>query len=333
MRMKLVTFLAKRQRRLGALEGGKIIDLNAGYALYLWKSKKEKRAVLKADQVIPCDMISFLERGERALKTAHRVVDFLKASSAGKILKDPVGRRVIYNADQVKLMAPVPRPPLVIDAAFNSPDIIREAIAFGLSKGTPIDEPKKPAWFMVPPSCVIGPGDPIIHPKMSKHVMNSIELCVVIGKKAWKVPKENAAEYIAGYTIGNDVTMIDHQIDESFVYSLARAKSYPSFKPMGPCLVLKDQIKDPHNLRFVARVNGEVKQSGSTKENIFSVYDFVTTITQYHPLEVGSTINMGAYMGDEVRCTPVKIVIKPGDLTSNEIEGIGVLENPVIAEQ
>jgi len=180
------------------------------------------------------------------------------------------------------------------------------------------DIPSEPLIFLKPPSAVIGPGEPIVLPRLSRRVDYEAELAVVIGHPARHVPPERALEYVLGYTCGNDVTARDLQRRDG---QWTRSKSFDTFCPLGPCI---ETHLDASALRVVCRVNGEVRQEGNTADMVFSVPDLIAFISQVMTLEPGDVIMTGTPMG----VGP----LAPGDVVEVEIEGIGTLRNPVMAE-
>jgi 2-keto-4-pentenoate hydratase/2-oxohepta-3-ene-1,7-dioic acid hydratase in catechol pathway len=178
--------------------------------------------------------------------------------------------------------------------------------------------PDEPLLFLKPPSALIGPGQPIVRPSGYERVDYEGELAIVIGKRARHVPAARALEYIRGYTILNDVTVRDLQKKD---VQYTRAKGFDSFCPVGPRVV---EGLDPSRLRLVTRVNGVVKQDGSTSDLIFGVAALIEFVSRVMTLEEGDLITTG---------TPPGVGnLVPGDQVEIEIEGIGVLANPVIGE-
>lgn len=205
----------------------------------------------------------------------------------------------------VKLLAPV-CPGKIIAIGRNYKDHAKEMKA---------ELPTEPLIFMKATSAVINPEDKIVLPQMSKRVEYEGELTIVIGKRAKNVPREEAKNYILGYTCANDVTARDlQQKDGQWI----RAKSFDTFCPLGPCIATDI---DPGNLAIQTRLNGEVKQSSNTKELIFPVDFLVNYISQVMTLFPGDIICTG---------TPAGVgEIHSGDKIEVEIEGIGTLVNYV----
>lgn len=181
-----------------------------------------------------------------------------------------------------------------------------------------MDVPAEPLLFFKPPSSVIGPLEPIVYPILSQQVDYEGELAVVIGQRVRNVPPEKAHDFVLGYTCGNDVTARDLQRRDN---QWTRAKGFDTFCPLGPCIVTD---LDPAHLTIQTRVNGEIRQSTSTTDMVFGVAELIATISQVMTLEPGDVILTG---------TPSGVgPLQPGDVVEVEIEGIGILRNPVVSQ-
>lgn len=177
--------------------------------------------------------------------------------------------------------------------------------------------PSEPLMFMKPPSALIGPGEPIYRPSGYERVDHEAELAVVIGRTARHVRAQDALDYVMGYTCLNDVSVRDLQRKDG---QWTRAKGFDSFCPVGPRIV---GGLDPRDLAIGARLNGEVRQDSRTSDLIFGVADLIAFVSRYMTLEVGDLLSTG---------TPSGVGnMQPGDHIEIEIEGIGVLGNPVVA--
>ena len=189
--------------------------------------------------------------------------------------------------------------------------------AHAAEMGKPL--PAEPLMFLKPPSAVIGDGEPIRRPAGFARVDHEAELGVVIGTRAHRVPKDRALEVVAGYTCVNDVSVRELQQRDG---QWARAKGFDSFCPIGPRVVAG---LDPSNLRIMARVNGETRQDSTTADLIFDVPTLIAFVSEYMTLEVGDVISTG---------TPAGVGnLAVGDVCEIEIEGIGILRNPVVARE
>ena len=178
--------------------------------------------------------------------------------------------------------------------------------------------PEEPLLFMKPPSALIGPGAPIVRPRGYERVDFEGELCIVMGRRATRVARDRALDYVRGYTICNDVTVRDLQKKD---VQYTRAKGFDTFCPVGPRVA---EGLDPSDLKIVTRLNGTTRQSSSTSDLIFDVPFVIAFVSRVMTLEEGDLITTG---------TPPGVGnLTPGDVVEIEIQGIGVLSNPVVGE-
>jgi len=178
--------------------------------------------------------------------------------------------------------------------------------------------PKEPLIFLKPPSSLIANGDSIVYPALSERVDFEGELGVVIGKQARNVAKEDALDYVLGYTVVNDITARDLQRKDG---QWTRGKGFDTFCSVGPWIVLKEEAQF-ETMRVVTTLNGEVKQDGSVLDMLFPVDVIIAYVTQFMTLEPGDLIATG---------TPPGVgPMQPGDTVQVEVTGIGQLRNPVI---
>ena len=215
------------------------------------------------------------------------------------------------------LLAPVPRPGKIVCVGLNYHDHAEE-------QGE--DPPDRPLLFAKAPTSVTDPGKPIVHPPEVDQVDYEVELAVVMGRTAHRVSADDARDYVAGYTVCNDVSARDAQFaDEQFF----RGKSYDTFAPLGPTLVAEGAL-DPGKLAVECRVDGEVLQESSTAEFIFGVEELVEYISHAMTLRPGDVISTGTPGGVGIFRDPPRL-LEPGDTVAVEVEGIGTLRNPVVA--
>jgi len=192
--------------------------------------------------------------------------------------------------------------------------------------------PKFPVLFMKSPGAVQNPGDPIELPRKleSTRVDYECELAVVIGKTCKNVSRERALEYVLGYSCGNDISARDWQKDFGGS-QWCRGKTFDTFCPLGPALVTADEIPNPNELTIKTILNGETVQSANTNDMIFDVPTLIAFLSGSTTLLPGTVILTGTPQGVGVARTP-PVFLKPGDAVTVEIEKIGQLHNPVIAE-
>jgi 2-keto-4-pentenoate hydratase/2-oxohepta-3-ene-1,7-dioic acid hydratase in catechol pathway len=216
-----------------------------------------------------------------------------------------------HAADGVRLLSPV-EAPRIIGVGLNYVSHIRECN---------LSTPALPMLFMKHPSAVIGPGEPIVHPRQAQKVDYEGELAAVIGRQARRVSEDRALEHVLGYTCANDVSERVTQLAEMKMGCLLVGKSYDTFCPLGPVIATG---LDPTTLDLTVRLNGQVRQRINTSDLLFSVARLVSYLSQAMTLWPGDVILTG---------TPSGVgPIQPGDVVEVEISGIGILRNPVIAE-
>lgn len=217
-----------------------------------------------------------------------------------------------YHPDAVVWLPPV-LPTKVVGAALNYAD---HAAELGVAS------PEEPALFFKPLSSLVGHRAPVVYPSGAEYLHYEVELAVVIGRTCRRVKAADAYTVIRGYTIFNDVTVRDYV--RNFYRPPVRAKGYDTFGPVGPWVV-EGEIEDPHRLTLRARVNGEVRQEGTTAHLIHRIPDLIEFISSIMTLEPDDLVLTG---------TPKGIShVYPGDVMQMEIEGIGALENPVVSEE
>jgi 2-keto-4-pentenoate hydratase/2-oxohepta-3-ene-1,7-dioic acid hydratase in catechol pathway len=227
--------------------------------------------------------------------------------------------KAALSMDGIKLLAPVPAPPRIFGIGVNYAEHAAES-------DTPMQ--KVPTVFMVLSSSVVGPDENVILPKATEKPDYEAELAVVIGKPGYQIPASAAMEHVFGYTIMNDVSARDVQKATS---QFTLGKSFPTFAPMGPWVVSKDEIADPHALAISMTIGGEKLQNSNTKMMIFGVPALIEYISGITPLQVGDVISTGTPAGVGMGRTPPRW-LKPGEEMVIEVEGIGELRNKTVAE-
>jgi 2-keto-4-pentenoate hydratase/2-oxohepta-3-ene-1,7-dioic acid hydratase in catechol pathway len=252
---------------------------------------------------LPREMTALLAAGSAALATAANAA--LRAK-----------HRIPLSA--VRLAAPILRPPKFLAIGLNYADHVAEA---GL------ETPSLPTVFNKQSTCVTGPNDPVHLPRVSAALDYEGELGFVIGKRCRHVPKGRAHEVIAGYLVVNDVSVRDWQLR---IPTWTMGKSFDTHGPLGPWLTTADEI-EPSGLRLRTWVNGELRQDSNTKQLIFDCAAIVEHLSTAFTLEPGDVIATGTPGGVGIAMKPPKL-LKVGDVMKVEIDGLGTLENPVVAE-
>jgi 2-keto-4-pentenoate hydratase/2-oxohepta-3-ene-1,7-dioic acid hydratase in catechol pathway len=218
-----------------------------------------------------------------------------------------------------QLLSPVPRPGKVICIGLNYRDHAAES---------KMPVPESPITFSKYVTSVTHPSSPVFLPRVSQKVDYEAELAVVIGRRAKHVARAEAFEYVLGYTNFNDVSARDFQFADG---QWQRGKSCDTFAPIGPAIVTVDDVPDPHRLRIQLRLNGETMQDSTTAQLIFGVDQLISFLSETVTLEPGDIIATGTPPGVGFARKP-PVFLKPGDLMEVEVEGLGVLSNPVLAE-
>ena len=260
--------------------------------------------LLAADASLPSSIRALLEAGPLALQKAETVAE------------EATG---LLEMSAIKLAAPIPNPDKILCIGLNYADHAAES-------GQPL--PDFPIVFSKYSNTVIGSGDAIVLPKVTDQVDYEAELGFVIGKRARHVSEADALEYVAGYLNVNDVSARDYQTRTS---QWTMGKSFDTFAPMGPALVTADEAPDPHNLAIRLWIGDDTLQDSSTSQLIFSVPQLLADISQVMTLEPGDIVSTGTPPGVGAARTPPRW-LRPGETVNMEIEGLGVLSNPVVAE-
>ena len=224
-----------------------------------------------------------------------------------------------FEVDEVKFHAPLPNPPRVFAIGLNYRDHAAES---------KMALPKVPVVFFKMNTAIIGPGEKIVLPKNSTQPDYEAELAFVIGKGGYRIPSSAWREHVYGYTMVNDVSARDVQRATS-QWSLG--KSFPTFAPMGPWVVSKDEIADPHRLGISMTIGGERLQDANTSQMIYQIPALIEYLSSIVPLQVGDVISTGTPAGVGMGRTPQRW-LKAGDEMVVSIEGIGELRNAVVGE-
>lgn len=219
----------------------------------------------------------------------------------------------------VELLAPVLSPGKVICLGLNYRGHVAE---------TKRELPTYPVLFTKFADALVGPYDPILAPPESKQIDYEAELAVIVGRPGRRIAKEGALTVVAGYTVANDVTMRDYQYKS---HQWLQGKAWPRSTPLGPWLVTGDEIDHARALRIRLERNGEQLQNSNTERMIFDVPTTISALSEFVSLAPGDVILMGTPDGVGFRREP-PVFLRPGDRVRVEIEGIGAIDNPVVAE-
>jgi 2-keto-4-pentenoate hydratase/2-oxohepta-3-ene-1,7-dioic acid hydratase in catechol pathway len=260
----------------------------------------------EADPELPTGMCRFLALGKTGLERAAAAIN------KGKPI--PLAG--------IKILPPVPKPQKIICIGLNYADHAKE---------TGKEPPPEPVVFCKFATALRAHGEPIVIPRLTSKVDYEAELVAIIGTGGRHIPRERALEHVAGYACGHDVSARDWQAHKPGGQWLL-GKSFDSFAPLGPELVTADALGDVGNLRISLRLNGVTMQDSRTSQLIFGVAELVSYLSGVCTLNPGDLIYTGTPPGVGVARKP-PVYLKPGDTVEVEIENIGVLENPVVAEE
>jgi 2-keto-4-pentenoate hydratase/2-oxohepta-3-ene-1,7-dioic acid hydratase in catechol pathway len=302
--------------RMGVLVADDIVaDVRAGHALFLLDERRNAKGEDLASIFMPPYITQFLYLGEpgwEALAETHAwMANLVRSDADARGLR---GEPLFLPLSECRLYAPV-RPGKLIAASRNYPGPHREAHAL-------------PAAFLKPVSALTGPGRDILKPITCTELDCETELAVVIGKRCKNVDPEKAYEVIAGYTILNDITAQDVSRAERTAGHVLLGKGFDTFAPLGPWLVTRDELPNPMSLTIHTRVNGEVRQDGTTSAMINPVTRLVSYLSQMSlmPGDVIATGSPAPLQGAR------KGSLMAGDVIESEISGIGILRNAVVDE-
>jgi 2-keto-4-pentenoate hydratase/2-oxohepta-3-ene-1,7-dioic acid hydratase in catechol pathway len=222
------------------------------------------------------------------------------------------------SLDAVKLLAPLPDPPRIFCIGLNYRDHAVES---------KMEIPKVPTVFLKLPSALVGANAAIELPSISSQPDYEAEFACVIGKGGSRIARDAWQEHVFGYTILNDVSARDVQLSTS---QWTLGKSFNTFAPLGPAIVTKDEIADPHALDVKLSIDGEVLQHSNTRELIFKLPDLIAYISSITPLQAGDIISTGTPAGVGLGRTPQRW-LKAGETITIEVSDLGALVNPVVA--
>lgn len=293
--MRFVQFLAHGKVRLGAL-----ITVTA-------KNVPSVQVVDigLANENLPHDMLSILQSPDpTTMNDVRRAVD-------SEECRRPV--------NSVRLISPISNPGKIMCIGLNYRDHCEEL-------GLPV--PKVPVIFNKLPSSIVGPNCNIIHPSETQALDWEVELAVVIGKRANHVEESKAMDHVFGYTVANDVSARDWFSADINAGQWIIGKSMDTFCPLGPAIVTKDEIEDPHNLQISCRVNGDIKQNGNTKHMAHRIETLVSLVSRYCTLHPGDLLLTGTPPGVGSCMKPPQF-LKKGDVVECEIENVGTISNQV----
>jgi acylpyruvate hydrolase len=301
--MRLVTYSRNNESRLGVLLDKKVVDVQSAYQRYCHATNQPTTWINSYSS-----MLDFLKAGKDGLKVLIETIQFAQT----KMIKD---KDVLFDLDDVTLLAPLSNPGKVICIGGNFP---------AAGKLTP----DYPIIFLKPASTITGPGMPVWVSELTANVAYEVELAVVIGKRARKVTAGDAMNYVAGFTLAND---LGDRVLEKRTSQWTTGKMFDSFTPLGPVILTPDEIADVNNLPMETWVNDQQVQKGNAGEMFFDVDYLVSYISTLTTLEPGDIILTGSPKLINGEPAP-SVNLKSGDTVKISVGGLGELTNPVQEE-
>jgi 2-keto-4-pentenoate hydratase/2-oxohepta-3-ene-1,7-dioic acid hydratase in catechol pathway len=299
--MKLLTYKTQNtEPRLGFLHNNQVVDMEDFGEI--------------SNFPLPNDMLDLIDLGFDIIAEITELISETEASFFEEIS---------YKLEQVTFLAPIEKPRKnIIGIGLNYTEHVAES-ARGLDTTGKL--PAKPIIFSKPPTTVIGTNTEIIkNTKLTSQLDWECELAVIISKKGKYVAKEDALDYVFGYTVINDISARDCRREGQWIVS----KGQDTFAPMGPVLVTKDEIENPHNLNLTLKVNGVEKQSSNTKFMLFNINDLIEDLSIVFTLEPGDIIATGTPAGVGAGRNPQEWMYD-GDVVEATVEGIGTIVNTI----
>lgn len=252
------------------------------------------------------------------------IIDFLEAGTSARATYDSVTEAsgTVIPLSEVTLHAPVPRPEKYLAIGMNYADHGEEAKKLG------VDVPPFQLWFNKQVSCITGPYDNVVLPRVSEKLDYEVELAVVIGKTCRYVSEADAPSVVGGFMVANDVSARDWQLRTG---TMTLGKSFDTHGPIGPWLTLPHEVGDPHALGLRTLINGEIRQNGNTSDLIYNLWAQISYLSQVMTLRPGDILASGTPSGVGVAMNPPQF-LKIGDVMRVEVDGLGYLENRIVAD-
>ena len=280
--------------RLMAEQNGKLVDLNAAGGVY-YAAQGDTNPQQLADANLPNDMITFFSNGKRSLDAGYAVLAYMENAHPQAGL---VGQQLVYDKQGVTILAPVTRPNIIFDG------MVYEGHVKHHYGEIPAGYYKRPVWNTQSGSTVVGTGAPLFKPKYTAQYDFEFEMGFYIGKRGCNIKPEEALDYVAGFTVFNDVSARDAQADEAVMaLGPAKGKFFRNSLVMGPCVVTKDELPDYDDLAMTARVNGEVVTENRTSGMLFTLGELVAKISEDAYLNPGDFIGLGTSPEGNATCS------------------------------
>jgi acylpyruvate hydrolase len=310
--MKLVSYSWQGYEALGALLNDRVVDLHRAHLARLLHARDADELAV-ADLRVPTNLFRLLTGGSKSIAAAQEALEFFEHHAAN-------GRAGLsHPLSDIRLLPPIGRPGKLVCVGLNYRSHLTEI-------GESI--PRYPILFHKAGTSIVGDGEPIVLPRVSEQVDYEGELAVVIGRRGKYIPQDQALTYIAGYTCANDVSAHDLEFRTS---QWTSGKMLDTFCPLGPVLLTADEVSDPASLRLKTTLSGRTVQDERLSDMVFSVSYLVHYISSLATLEPGDVILTGTPAGVGCNKQP-QVFLHPGDRVCVQIDAIGTLTNPVVAE-
>lgn len=299
--MKLLTYLTSdNEPRAAFVHNNKAVDLEDFGDV--------------ANFPLPNNLLELIDMGIEVIAEINTLLEDISENELNEIS---------YDLNEIQITAPIPKPRKnIIGIGLNYTEHVAESAR---TLDTTGKLPQKPIIFSKPPTTVTGPNtNVLLNSNLTQQLDWEVELAVVIGKKGKYVAKENALDYVFGYTIINDISARDCRREGQWIVS----KGQDTFAPMGPFLVTKDEIENPHNLNLSLKLNGIEKQNSNTQFMLFNINDLIEDLSTVFTLEPGDIIATGTPAGVGAGRNPQEWM-KEGDVMECYVEGIGTIVNTV----
>lgn len=301
--MKLVTYkTAVTQGRLGFMHNNAIIDMEDFGEI--------------SNFPLPNDMLDLIDMG---FEIIAEIDDLLRNTDADDL------QEISYSIDEVTLLAPIEKARKnIIGIGLNYTEHVAESARTLDTSGK---LPEKPIIFSKPPTAITGPNtNVILNTKLTQQLDYEVEIAVIIGKDGKNIAAADAYDYVFGYTVINDISARDCRREGQWIVS----KGQDTFAPMGPVIVTKDELSDPHNLNLSLKLNGVEKQNSNSKFMLFNINALIEDLSTVFTIEAGDIIATGTPAGVGAGRNPQEWM-KDGDIIEATVEGIGTLINTVRA--
>ncbi len=308
-------------QRLMAEADGALIDLNAAGGVY-YHAQGDTNPEQLSNANLPNDMVTFFKNGARSLKAGYDTLAFVQKNHPEQGLS---GQKLVYAMNDVHILAPVVQPNIIFDG------MVYEGHVKHHYGEIPEAYYKRPVWNTQSGSSVVGTGMPLIKPKYTEQFDFEFEMGFYIGKRGHDIQPDEALDYVAGFTVFNDVSARDAQADESVMaLGPAKGKFFRNSLVMGPCVVTKDELPDYADLAMTARVNGEIVTENRTSGMLFSLGQLVAKISEDAYLNPGDFIGLGTSPEGNATCSKLGRWLRAGDEIEFTIEKIGTIRNRVV---